>query len=727
VVDQDQPSNQNQKVKMLTPEFIYQLVTSLVEKKKSSAKSKPKLGSQWSMASVEEHHLPEYYDGYSLAVKWLNQIKVHAQKGVYPYALFEKQAPNQTPMEADYVRANYKQTTIQVFKDMVDTYGRAYHENNWSIQFTTDADQYLNTNKTLQQYIDQDFPEYGSLDNFVFTFLPPLKMMDAMGVVAVMPYDIPVIEKDGEQIIDPDQLVEPFTKFYHTTRVLAYAPEYCVIESEELSPVDYNGKEVYDGLVFYIFDEEWIYKAIQVGKKVDYTFELVEWFNHNTGKLPVKRVDGIAIQIDETMMQQSPFLYATDILDEVLLDSALLRGIKPTCTYPFRVMVGEYCEFSIRDNGEQLVCDNGYHYRSDGTKSMCPECNGTGAKDRVSPYGTLLIKPQKGANQGDTISPDKAMYYASPSVETPTFLRNEIAHGMSMAYEILHLKKTDNKVQGGSNLTATEVASDQKSLIAGIKQNCIQLFDMFEWCIDMIGLMRYGDNYRKPVIKRPVNYDFYMESDYMAQINEAIISKQPPFVIQSIIYKYLQTLFYPDVQGQKVFNLISQTDRLLTMTLDEINMKLAKGIVDKWEVVLHDSAINFVNALMMENENFFEQDFQVQMEQLIAKAKEVTGDIGVVNGVVELDSKSIINDLVANTTIEAIKGTPELLKDMTANERRELLLQLPSQPDKASEERLLVEVLGVGGTQALQSIITDVNLTPQQKVNILIEVFGFRK
>ncbi len=225
-----------------------------------------------------------------------------------------------------------------------------------------------------------------------------------------------------------------------------------------------------------------------------FSFDLMEvpepeWFNHNTGKLPVKRVDGIAIQIDETMMQQSPFLYATDILDEVLLDSALLRGIKPTCTYPFRVMVGEYCEFSIRDNGEQLVCDNGYHYRSDGTKSMCPECNGTGAKDRVSPYGTLLIKPQKGANQGDTVSPDKAMYYASPSVETPTFLRNEIAHGMSMAYEILHLKKTDNKVQGGSNLTATEVASDQKSLIAGIKQNCIQLFDMFEWCIDMIGLM----------------------------------------------------------------------------------------------------------------------------------------------------------------------------------------------------------------------------------------------
>jgi len=709
---------------MISPEYIYDLIANIVDRKRQQKKDKPKIGSQFISNSGDDvHHLPDYYEGYTLSVKWLEQIRIHAQKGVYPYALFSKQAPNQTPAEAEYVRANYKQTTIQVFKDMVDTYGRAYHENNWSIQFTPDADQYVNANQTFQQYLDSEFPEYGSLDNFVFTFLPPLKMMDAMGVVAIMPHEIPVIEKDGEQIIDPDELVEPFTKFYHTTRVVAYDEEFAVIESEERSIVDYNGKEMHDGLVYLIFDDQWIYKAIQVGKKVDYQFEVMEWFNHATGIVPVKRVEGIAIQIDETMMQQSPFLYATDILDEVLLDSALLRGIKPTCTYPFRVMVGEYCEFSIRDNGEQLVCDNGYHYRADGSKSICPECNGTGAKDRISPYGTLLIKPQKGANNGDTISPDRAIYYASPSVETPNFLRQEIASGMSTAYDILHLKKTDNKVQG--SLTATEVASDQKSLIAGIKQNCIQLFDMYEWCIDVIGLMRYGSNYRRPIIKRPVNYDFYLEADYMAQINEAITSKQPPFVIQSIIYKYLQTLYYPDVQGQKVFNLISQADRLLTMTSEEINLKQAKGLVNNWEVVLHDSAINFVNSLMMDNPDFFEQDFAIQLEQLINKAKEVAGGIGSMGVVAPFSSQAIIDDIVSNTTIDAVEKTPELLKDMTANERRELLLDLPAQLDKASEERLLVEVLGVGGTQALQSIVTDVNLSDSQKINLLVEVFGF--
>jgi len=627
---------------MLTPEQISYLVDSITSIRNKGNKSK----GITLMQQSSDNYLPDYYNGYRLSVKWLDQIRTHAQKGVFPYELFEKTAPNQTPKEAEYVRANYKQTTLQVFKDMVDTYGRAYHENNWSISYAPDADQYVNTDTTLARYLDSDFPEYGSLDNFVFMFLPPLKLMDAMGVVAVMPYELDTVEIDGEEVLNPDELVEPYTKFYHTTKVLAFDEEYAVIESEERSEVEYNNKMVMEGAVFLIFDDQWIYKAIQVGKKVDNQFEVIEWFNHATGMLPVKRVDGISIQIDETMMQQSPFLYATDILDEVLLDSALLRGIKPTCTYPYRVMIGDPCQFQIRIDGENLTCDGGFHYRHDGTKTLCPDCNGTGMKDRISPYGTLLIKPQTSTTTGDNISPDSAIFYAAPSTETPRFLREEIAHNMNAAYEMLHLKKTNNKVQGGEGITATEAASDQKALIAGIKQNCMQLFDMYEWCIDMIGLMRYGENYRKPVIKRPVNYDFYLESDYLAQINEAIAAKQPPFVIQSIIYKYLQTLYYPDVQGQQIFNLISQADRLLTMTLDEINLKLSKGLVDKWEVVLHDSAINLVNQLMMENPAFFEQDFDTQLQQLVAKAKEISGAIALTTPS-GFNAQNLVSNIVA--------------------------------------------------------------------------------
>lgn len=36
----------------------------------------------------------------------------------------------------------------------------------------------------------------------------------------------------------------------------------------------------------------------------------------------------------------------------------------------------------------------------------------------------------------------------------------------------------------------------------------------------------------------------------------------------------------------------------------------------------------------------------------------------------------------------------------------------------------LAVVLGVGGTQALQSVLVDTILTPGQKVNILVNLFG---
>jgi len=82
------------------------------------------------------------------------------------------------------------------------------------------------------------------------------------------------------------------------------------------------------------------------------------------------------------------------------------------------------------------------------------------------------------------------------------------------------------------------------------------------------------------------------------------------------------------------------------MTLDEINLKLSKGLVDKWEVVLHDSAINLVNQLMMENPAFFEQDFDTQLQQLVAKAKEISGAIALTTPS-GFNAQNLVSNIVA--------------------------------------------------------------------------------
>lgn len=65
-----------------------------------------------------------------------------------------------------------------------------------------------------------------------------------------------------------------------------------------------------------------------------------------------------------------------------------------------------------------------------------------------------------------------------------------------------------------------------------------------------------------------------------------------------------------------------------------------------------------------------------------------------------------------------------ILSDLTRNERRQLGGFEELKEDEA-EKPMLVEVLGVGGTQALIAVMTDATLTVEQKTEILIKVFSF--
>ena len=65
----------------------------------------------------------------------------------------------------------------------------------------------------------------------------------------------------------------------------------------------------------------------------------------------------------------------------------------------------------------------------------------------------------------------------------------------------------------------------------------------------------------------------------------------------------------------------------------------------------------------------------------------------------------------------------DVLKDLTANERREMIGFGPIN-DTNNEQQLLCEKLGVGGTQSMISVMSDVTLTVSQKSALLEILFG---
>ena len=188
----------------------------------------------------------------------------------------------------------------------------------------------------------------------------------------------------------------------------------------------------------------------------------------------------------------------------------------------------------------------------------------------------MLLKPKTRLEDGDSTFTQKPLEYISPSVTTLEFLENKIAKDELKARSILHLQTSNSVVKGTENMTATGMSLDMKALYAFVKTISDQTFHIWEFISEAIGYMRYGTDFRKPKFTYPTTFDFVTESDIIAQLKAAVDGGLPPLVIYSIIYRYLQTLYFNDAITASIFNLIVRTDRLLTLGNEEVALKVAR-------------------------------------------------------------------------------------------------------------------------------------------------------
>src|SRR5690606_32723919 len=289
---------------------------------------------------------PEYYPGYRATVEMLEQIEVHADKNIFPANLFISKAPNETPEEKAYRRANYKNTTMPVFVDFINTLNRCTADQNWS--FSTSDERLLN-------YIEHGAQKFGGMEGLLKNFIPQLKTKDANGIIAIEPKEIPlrknaegnlILDESGSAIVSDDAM-EVETVYYSSRDVIGREnDEYFILIAKEKTEISVNGKQINDGVVLYIFDDENIYESRQYGKLIDYSFtEFAVKYHHGLGKVNAAVFGGIPAIYEGRIFYISPFSSAADLLDLCLLDESNLFVIKATTVYNYKVAIGTPCTF----------------------------------------------------------------------------------------------------------------------------------------------------------------------------------------------------------------------------------------------------------------------------------------------------------------------------------------------------------------------------------------------
>jgi hypothetical protein len=526
-----------------------------------------------------------------------DSILPHTRPDIYPAHLLSVRAPNQTDAQAEYIRANYKPTTLSVFEDFKATISRAFADQNWSIRYSPELEPIFGED-TFQRYVNQEIERFGSLEAFVKTMLPTLKLIDPNGIIAIEPNDVDTFEnEDGEEIIS-NELINPMPEYYSCKSIVGQKyGEYYMVITDDYSKVRNGSKEEKSGIVLEIYDTMNIWKVYQIGKKSDYTFSEPElYYSHNLGYVPAQKLQGMPQLIGGEINFQSPFITAVPLLDQVILDESYLQISKATSAFPFMVALGEICEFTDREGNK---CQDGQIFDPiNGGYRTCSSCNGSGVKSRFSPTGMLLIKPKTALSEGDSALSGEYLKFVSPPMDTLNFLRTEIEQQMSKARRILHLPSSDETGTIGEASTATGSLNKLRALYAFIKPISDQLFNLYEFCLVTMGRMRYGENFGGVNLVYPTSFDISTPSDYLAVISEGVKAGVPPSITFSNVYNYIKAIHYTDEETSAVYDLILNADELLLMSSADIALRVANGTIEKYQDVIHHSAPQLIMELI---------------------------------------------------------------------------------------------------------------------------------
>lgn len=609
---------------MLTPEQVQAIVAEYVRLTKPTLRS----SAAKAIGHGDRHKLPEYWPGYNECVRQRDELRVHIESGVYPEHLFRARAPHQTHEEYEYSKANFKQVTLPEFADFQNTILRALHESNWSLTPGDNAGD-LSDDTSWNHYVTYQIEHFGSVAEYFKHIIPKVKVLDPMGVVCVMPASIPTVERsteDGEtvMVIDPDTLVRPQPIYFEVNRVVGKEDErWYLLHTREQSMVTKGGNEVREGVVLWLVDDTNCYRVYQYGKAHEFTFRVELYFEHDTGYVPVQPLKGRPVLKDGSVVHESFYMPAKDLLDLVLLDSTNLTSVKAASVFPQKVMLGNECDFT--DVVKRQVCRGGTLYGTDETGAQvvhgkCPSCNGSGLSVTLGPNKVILVKA---ASARDGTTPPKvqdAMTYVEPGASTTDTLEKQIEVNRNAARRQLHLH-SETPIAGGDAATATEVGVGVKAQSAFIAPIAAQIFGTMDFVLGTISIQRYGTDEGFYELVPATQYDLRTEADYIAMLGEAQQKGLPPAAIEEILRGFFAVRYGSDPYMAEAFDVISRADTILTSNWQQVQAMQGKNQLQSWEIILHNRALSLYDELMRDPA-FRAMDLFEKVERLKEYAQE---------------------------------------------------------------------------------------------------------
>lgn len=530
-------------------------------------------------------------------------LSYHAEFGVFPDDLIEEAAPNESAKEFKYRKDNYKQITKPYWDKALGTTYRIWNEQNYSIEWE----------EYVKDYFTYYYPQIGNYMSFFKDVVHKMKFADPNAVLAVKPFYIPTKEVETENgielTVDQSKEIEPIAELYSGDQVFIYKPDYCLLLSKEKSEIKVSGRVKKDGLVFELFDKYSITKIYQTGDQKDWTFEAVEYYQHNWEQLPAWKLRGIVKYDPNDLLYFSYFSCALPSLDE----AAVLNNTKFASTNRVAFPTRWYYEDDCSTCGS-----SGYVENYETTKlEKCTSCGGTGHRMTFTYGKDYVIKMPENVNQPDTTQlGGNAFGVYDPPVDSLKFLAEEVKHALNNSFTNLNI----TFVEQPTGVTATEIKDKDDDFTSFLMQVSSELFDLLNDSLEAQIWMRYQ---KEDLVKinRPKEFTIRSSNDLTNELKTATDAKLPAPYLLKITQEAIKQRFEADNQIDEVLNVVSLCDPLMTSSEMTVSSLVNSSLVPKWWGILHYCIYNFIYLKLEEDEKYLEKDILVIKSDMEAMAK----------------------------------------------------------------------------------------------------------
>lgn len=517
---------------------------------------------------------PSFNSIYVESIMEKYKVLRHTSPRVFPSEVLRSKAPNQSPAEWQYQCGLYKPKTVAVWNRAVNKTKVISNKQNYSIEWADEQEE-------QKKYFYTDFPIYSDLVSWVFEVLAVEKINFPNRVCVVYP-DVPTKE-DGSY----DQSVPP-------------SPLPLIIDEEMIVSFKYGKSLLYIShweagkMEFVGVDRQHFYKYVQNGEKIEEAIT----YTHNWGFLPAFKLGGKAEEIDGEILYASPFADAIPALDEAIQVGSNLMMSHFKLAFPVIIEVVDDC----------VTCSgSGKVYNSELQQHVnCTVCDGRGTKNNHSPTGSYQVRATRGMNQENKLPLTPPVQFAAPNSDILRYGKEYYDSLIEGAFNsVFKSKEADSK-------TATEVAKNRDEFQAFLIDYSNQVFDALDYLFECIGFMRFGGDFKKPVIRRPTEFSFKTNAEITAELKEAKLAGLPSVIMSKLLGDYANTRFNTTDLSREI-EFMQRVDKYWHMSFEQIRMMGAQ--ISPVDLALH-LGYSTIIANLEGNGEWWELDFAVREQEV---------------------------------------------------------------------------------------------------------------